>query len=648
MSMMGRGGPPQKAIAFGASLKRILGLMRPDRLRMAWVIFLAAVSVLLSVAAPKVLGHATDLIFQGVVGKMLGGQFPAGTSKEQAVAALRAANQGQLADLVSGTDAVIGQGIDFQALGWVMLSVLLLYVISFFFNWSQGYITTGIVQRAMYRLRQDVEAKLDRLPMRHFQEASRGDVLSRVTNDIDNFAQTLNQTLTQLLTSVLTVIGVIAMMFSISWSLALIALCSVPLIAGITVLVARRSRVQFVAQWKTTGELNGHIEEMFTGHEIVKAFGQQKAAIEKFELANDGLYKSSSRAQFISGIIMPSTGFVANLSYVAIAVVGALQITAGQITLGSVQAFIQYSRQFSQPIAQIGGMINLLQSGVASAERVFKLLDEPEQSPDHEPAASLGRPGEPIQGRVVFDRVDFSYKADEPLIEDLSLVAEPGQTVAIVGPTGAGKTTLVNLLMRFYDIDSGKISIDGVDTAQLTRDDLRQRFGMVLQDAWLFSGTIRDNLAYGRLDASEAEIIEAAEATYVDHFVRALPDGYDTVLSDDGDSLSQGQRQLMTIARAWLANPSILILDEATSSVDTRTEVLIRQAMGRLREDRTSFVIAHRLSTIRDADLILVMDHGRIIEQGTHEELLAADGFYEKLYMSQFGDPMVEEQVPAV
>lgn len=642
MSMMGA--PAQKAKSFGPSIKRILGLMRPDRLRMVWVIFLAAVSVLLSVAAPKVLGHATDLIFQGVIGKMLGTQFPAGTSKEQAVQALRQAGQGSLADLVNGTDAVIGQGIDFQALGWVMLSVLMLYLISFFFNWSQGFITTGVVQRAMYRLRKDVQAKLDRMPMSHFQETSRGDVLSRVTNDIDNFAQTLNQTLTQLLISVLTVIGVIGMMFSISWSLALIALCAIPLIGLVTVMVAKRSRVQFAAQWKTTGELNGHIEEMFTGHEIVKAFGQQQAAIDKFNVANEGLFKSSSKAQFISGIIMPSTGFVANLSYVAIAVVGALQITAGQITLGSVQAFIQYSRQFSQPIAQIGGMINLLQSGVASAERVFDLLDEKEQSPDYEPAAKLGA----VQGRVVFDAVDFRYKTDEPLIEGLSLVAEPGQTIAIVGPTGAGKTTLVNLLMRFYDIDSGRITIDGVDTAHLSRDDLRRRFGMVLQDAWLFSGTIRENLAYGRLDATEDEIIAAAEATHVDHFVRSLPDGYDTVLSDDGDSLSQGQRQLMTIARAWLANPSILILDEATSSVDTRTEVLIRQAMNRLRADRTSFVIAHRLSTIRDADLILVMDHGRIIEQGSHDELLAAGGFYERLYMSQFGDPMVEEQVPAV
>ncbi|WP_394940901.1 ABC transporter ATP-binding protein [Psychromicrobium sp. YIM B11713] len=639
MSMMGRGGPPQKAMTFGPSLKRILGLMKPDRPRMIWVIVLAAVSVSLSVAAPKVLGHATDLIFQGVIGKML----PAGVSQAQAVAGLRAQGQNQLADMLSAMNVTPGQGVDFAALGGVMLLVLFLYAVSFFFNWSQGYITTGIVQRSMYRLRRDIEAKLDRLPMSHFQETSRGDVLSRVTNDIDNFSQTLNQTLTQLLTSVLTVIGVIAMMFSISWSLGLIALCAIPLIAGITVLVAKRSRVQFMAQWKTTGELNGHIEEMFTGHEIVKAFGQQQAAIDKFKAANEGLYRSSSKAQFISGIIMPSTNFVSNLSYVVIAVVGALQITAGQITVGGVQAFIQYSRQFSQPIAQIGGMINLLQSGVASAERVFELLDEKEQSPDHSPAQTL----EKVEGRVVFDSVDFRYKADEPLIEDLSLIAEPGQTVAIVGPTGAGKTTLVNLLMRFYDIDSGTISIDGVDTAKMTRDDVRSRFGMVLQDAWLFSGTIRENLAYGRLDASDEEIHQAAVATHVDHFVRALPEGYDTVLSDDGDTLSQGQRQLMTIARAWLANPSILILDEATSSVDTRTEVLIRRAMNRLREDRTSFVIAHRLSTIRDADLILVMDHGKIIEQGRHEELIAAKGFYEKLYMSQFGDPLIDEAAVA-
>ncbi|MCQ9164706.1 MULTISPECIES: ABC transporter ATP-binding protein [unclassified Arthrobacter] len=639
MSMMrGRGAPPQKPMAFGPSLKRILRLLAVDRLRMVWVVVLAAVSVGLSVVAPKVLGHATDIIFNGVVGQMLD-RFPKGTTKDQAVAALRAAGQGQLADMLSGMNVVPGQGLDLNALGAVLLIVLALYIAAFFFNWSQGYITTGIVQRAMYRLRRQIEDKLDRLPMSHFQQESRGDVLSRVTNDIDNFSQTLNQTLTQLLIAGLTVVGVLGMMFSISPLLAVISLVTVPLIAGLTVVIAKRSRVQFMVQWKSTGDLNGHVEEMFTGHEIVKAFGRQEAAIEKFQVSNDELYTSSAKAQFISGIIMPSMNFVSNLNYVVVAVLGGIQVASGVITIGSVQAFIQYSRQFSQPMAQIGSMINLLQSGVASAERVFELIDAPEQRPDHVPAATLPV----VAGRVVFDHVNFSYKPDEPLIRDLSLAAEPGETVAIVGPTGAGKTTLVNLLMRFYEIDSGRISIDGVNTAELTRDELRRKFGMVLQDAWLFGGTIRENLAYGKLDATEAEITAAAEATHVDHFVRSLPDGYDTVLTDDGGGLSQGQRQLMTIARAWIANPGILILDEATSSVDTRTEVLIRQAMNRLRKGRTSFVIAHRLSTIRDADLILVMNDGRIIEQGTHEQLLEQHTFYYDLYMSQFGDPLVEE-----
>ena len=639
MSMMrGRGGPPQKAISFGPSLKRILRLMAPDKMRIAFVVAMAAVSVGLSVVAPKVLGNATDIIFNGVVGKMLS-QFPAGTTKEQAVAALRASGQGQLADMLNAMNVVPGQGMDLAALGAVLMVVLSLYVMAFFFNWSQGFITTGIVQRAMYRLRRDIEAKLDRLPMSHFQQESRGDVLSRVTNDIDNFSQTLNQTLTQILIAVLTVCGVLGMMFSISPLLAGIALLTVPIIAAMTVMIAKRSQVQFAEQWKSTGDLNGHVEEMFTGHEIIKAFGQQEQAIEKFRLTNDRLYESSARAQFISGIIMPGTNFVSNLNYVVVAVLGGIQVAQGVLTIGSVQAFIQYSRQFSQPMAQLAGMINLLQSGVASAERVFDLLDAAEQRPDHHPAAELAKPA----GRVVFDHVNFSYTPGEPLIRDLSFTAEPGETIAIVGPTGAGKTTLVNLLMRFYEIDSGTITVDGVNTAHLTRDDLRSQFGMVLQDAWLFGGTIRENLAYGKLDATEAQILEAAEATHVDHFVRSLPDGYDTYLTDDGGGLSQGQRQLMTIARAWVANPGILILDEATSSVDTRTEVMIRHAMNLLRDNRTSFVIAHRLSTIRDADLILVMDQGRIIEQGSHTELLARRGFYYDLYMSQFGDPLVEE-----
>ncbi|AIY00350.1 putative ABC-type multidrug transport system, ATPase and permease component [Arthrobacter sp. PAMC 25486] len=639
MSMMrGRGGPPQKAMSFGPSLKRILGLIAPDKWRITAVVVMATISVGLTVVAPKILGHATDLIFNGVVGKMLA-QFPAGTTKDQAVAALRASGQGQLADMLSGMNVVPGQGLDLAALGGVLTLVLCLYVAAFFFNWSQGYMTTGIVQRAMYRLRRDIEEKLDRLPMAHFQQESRGDLLSRVTNDIDNFSQTLNQTLTQILIAVLTVGGVLGMMFSISPLLAGISLLTIPLIAAMTVMIAKRSQVQFAAQWRSTGELNGHVEEMFTGHEIIKAFGQQQQAIDKFAESNDELYTSSAKAQFISGIIMPGTNFVSNLNYVVVAVLGGIQVAQGVLTIGSVQAFIQYSRQFSQPLSQIASMINLLQSGVASAERVFDLIDAPEQSPDHVPAAVLAEPA----GRVVFDHVSFGYTPETPLIQDLSFTAEPGETVAIVGPTGAGKTTLVNLLMRFYEIDGGTITIDGVNTAHLTREDLRSQFAMVLQDAWLFGGTIRENLAYGKLDATEAQIIEAAEATHVDHFVRSLPDGYETVLTDDGGGLSQGQRQLMTIARAWVANPGILILDEATSSVDTRTEVMIRQAMNKLRANRTSFVIAHRLSTIRDADLILVMDQGSIIEQGSHKELLARKGFYYDLYMSQFGDPLVEE-----
>ena len=644
MSMLrGRGGPPQqKAVNFGPSLKRILLLMAPDKARMALVLVMAAIAVGLSVLAPKLLGRATDIIFDGVVGKMLQ-QFPPGTTQNQAVAALRASGEGQLADMLAATNVTPGQGLDLSALGAVLLLVLGLYVVAFFFNWSQGYMTTGIVQRAMYRLRRNIEEKLDRLPLAHFHQESRGDVLSRVTNDVDNFGQTLNQTLTQILISVLTVCGVLGMMFSISPLLAGISLLTLPLVAVLTVLIAKRSQVQFAAQWKSTGDLNGHVEEMFTGHEIVKAFGQQEAAIAKFKVSNDKLFESSAKAQFISGLIMPSTNFVANLNYVVIAVLGGIQVAQGVITIGSVQAFIQYSRQFSQPMAQLASMINLLQSGVASAERVFALLDAQEQRPDHSPAAQLAQPA----GRVVFERVNFSYTPDKPLIKDLSFLAEPGETVAIVGPTGAGKTTLVNLLMRFYEIDTGTITIDGVDTAELTRDDVRSQFGMVLQDAWLFGGTVRENLVYGRLEATEADILEAAKATHVDHFVRSLPDGYNTVLTDDGGGLSQGQRQLMTIARAWIANPRILILDEATSSVDTRTEVMIRQAMNRLRAHRTSFVIAHRLSTIRDADLILVMDHGEIIEQGSHEQLLGSKGFYYDLYMSQFGDPMVEEAARA-
>ena len=517
----------------------------------------------------------------------------------------------------------------------LLMAVLAIYLASFFFGWAQARVTARIVQNAMYRLRREVDAKLFRLPMSHFQQQSRGDVLSRVTNDIDNLAQTLSQSITQVITSVLTIVGVLGMMLWISPLLALIAVLTVPVSALVTVLIARRSQVQFKAQWKTTGEVNGYIEEMFTGQDVVKAFGQQERVVEGFHPGNERLYESSFRAQFVSGVIMPTMTFIANLNYVAVAVVGGIQVAGGALSIGGVQAFVQYSRQFSQPLGQLGGLINMLQSGLASAERVFALLDAKEIEPDPRDPVRLGR----VRGDVAFRRVSFSYSPHAPLIQDLSFEAKPGQTVAIVGPTGAGKTTLVNLLMRFYDVDSGEILLDGVNTMTMTRDDVRRSIGMVLQDAWLFEGTVRENLAYGAPDATDEQIVEAAKATHVDHFVRSLPEGYDTVLSADGGSLSQGQRQLITIARAWLANPSILVLDEATSSVDTRTEVAIRLAMGALREARTSFVIAHRLSTIRDADVILAVRDGRIVEQGTHEALLDAGGFYAQLYQSQFSEP---------
>jgi ATP-binding cassette subfamily B protein len=511
--------------------------------------------------------------------------------------------------------------------------VVAIYVASALFSWVQGLITTGVVQRTVFRLREEVEAKLGRLPLKYFDGQPRGEVLSRVTNDIDNVAQTLQQTLSQLITSVLTVVGVLGMMFWISPLLAVVALVTIPLSVVVTAAIAKRSQPQFVAQWKWTGSLNAHIEEMYTGHALVKVFGRQRQAVGEFHDQNAELYQASFKAQFISGIIQPAMGFIANLNYVIVAVVGGLRVASGAMTLGDVQAFIQYSRQFTQPITQIASMMNLLQSGVASAERVFELLDAPEQEPD---PAEPARLPERVQGRVVFEDVSFRYVEDTPLIEDLSLVAEPGQTVAIVGPTGAGKTTLVNLLMRFYEIDGGRITLDGVDTRATTRDALRSQVGMVLQDTWLFGGTIRENIAYGAPDVPEERLVEAAVATHVDQFVRSLPDGYDTVIDDEAANLSAGEKQLLTIARAFLADPAILVLDEATSSVDTRTEVLVQQAMNALRSGRTSFVIAHRLSTIRDADVILVMEHGSIVEQGSHDELLAAGGAYARLYASQF------------
>ncbi|TDE09639.1 ABC transporter ATP-binding protein [Jiangella asiatica] len=633
----GMAGPPQKPMDFGPSAKRLIGRLRPERAGVVLVIALAVVSVALNAIGPRILGHGTDLVFAGVVGR----QLPEGASKEQAVEQLRADGQDTFADMVSAMDVTPGQGIDFVDLRWVLLGVLALYVGASMFMWIQAYLLNTIVQRTVFRLRAEVEEKIHRLPLRYFDTNSRGDVLSRVTNDIDNVSQSLQQTMSQLLTSLLTVLGVLAMMIWISPLLALIALVTVPLSMVVTAVIAKRSQKLFVAQWAHTGALNGQIEEAYTGHTLVRVFGRQREVEEAFGGKNEELYKASFGAQFVSGIIMPAMFFLGNLNYVAIAVVGGLRVASGSMSLGEVQAFVQYTRQFTQPLTQLASMANLLQSGVASAERVFQLLDEPEQVPEASTPPALGP--QP-RGRVAFEHVSFSYDQDLPLIEDLSLVAEPGRTVAIVGPTGAGKTTLVNLIMRFYELDAGRITIDGVDIADLRRDDLRSSIGMVLQDTWLFGGTIRDNIAYGDPGASEERIRAAAEATYVDRFVHSLPDGYDTVIDEEGDNISAGEKQLLTIARAFLADPSILILDEATSSVDTRTEVLVQQAMAALRSDRTSFVIAHRLSTIRDADLILVMQNGAIVEQGSHVELLERRGAYFELYNSQFALPAVDSE----
>lgn len=623
------GMPGEKSVDFRGSSRRLLRVLRPERAWLAVIVVLGVASVALVVTGPWLLGRATDVIFDGVLGR----QLPAGATQAEAVEGLRAQGQGQLADLVSGTGAVPGVGIDFGALRAILVLVLVVYVGSFLFGWLQARLTTGVVQRTVYAMREEVEAKLARLPLSYFDRQQRGEVLSRVTNDIDNVGQTMQQTLSQLITSVLTVVGVLVMMFWISPLLALVALVTVPVSVVVTAQIAKRSKPQFVAQWAATGRLNAHIEEMYTGHALVKVFGRQREAVETFGAQNAELYDASFKAQFISGTIMPAMGFLANLNYVIVAVVGGLRVASGAISLGDVQAFIQYSRQFTQPLTQIASMMNLLQSGVASAERVFELLDADEQSPD--PATPAQVPA-PVRGRVAFEDVSFRYDDETPLIEHLSLVAEPGQTIAIVGPTGAGKTTLVNLLMRFYEVGSGRITLDGVDTATMTRDDLRSQIGMVLQDTWLFGGTIADNITYGADDVTPERMVAAAEATHVDRFVRTLPDGYETVIDDEGDNVSAGEKQLLTIARAFLADPAILVLDEATSSVDTRTEVLVQQAMGVLRAGRTSFVIAHRLSTIRDADVILVMEHGSIVEQGNHTELLEAGGAYARLYASQF------------
>jgi ATP-binding cassette subfamily B multidrug efflux pump len=594
----GRSGGPfggarvaEKSLNFLPSLRRLLGQLRPERWVLLGAIALTVAGIGMSVLGPRILGQATDIIVTGVTGN---------------------------------------RRLDFTALRNTLLLALGLYVASSLVLLLQGYLLNGAVQRSVRRLRDSVEAKIHRLPLSYFDRQTRGELLSRVTNDIDNVAQSLQQTLSQLLTSLLTVVGVTVMMFVISPVLAVIALVTIPVAIGVTTVIGKRAQRLFVAQWKSTGELNSHIEEAFTGQSLVKVFGRQREVEQVFAERNDAVFRASFGAQFVSGLIMPTMFFIGNLNYVVIAVVGGLRVASGTMTLGDVQAFIQYSRQFTQPLTQVASMANLLQSGVASAERVFEVLDAEEQT--LEGTAALP----PVRGRVDFEHVSFSYSPDQPLIEDLTITAEPGRTVAIVGPTGAGKTTLVNLLMRFYDPQSGRILLDGVDVATIPRSVLRAHVGMVLQDTWLFHGTIHDNIAYGRPDATEADILAAAEATFVDRFVRSLPDGYATEIDEEGSNVSAGERQLITIARAFLADPTLLILDEATSSVDTRTEVLVQHAMAALRSSRTSFVIAHRLSTIRDADVILVMEAGAIVEQGNHAELLERRGAYWRLYEAQF------------
>ena len=598
MGRMGGGPPVAKPLAFRKSFRRLLALLRPEALRLVLVIVLAVGSVVFLILGPALLGDATDVIFAGV------------TDPEA--------------------------GVDMTQLAGVLAVLVGVYVLSSVLAWMQARVMVGVTQRTMYKLRRGADHKLGRLPLRYFDDNPRGDVLSRVTNDIDNIGQSLQQSLTQLITAMLTIVGVLVMMLIISPLLVLISVLAVPVSLLITALIARRSQPQFVTQWASTGTLNGHVEEMHTGHSIVKIFGRQDEAIATFTAENERLYEASYRAQFLSGSIQPTLSVVSNLAYVAIAVIGGIRVSSGQLSLGDLVAFIQYSRQFSMPILQMASIVNVLQSAVASAERVFELMDEPEEAADPAEPRDIPVP----KGAIKLEDISFRYRPDVPLIEDLNLSVLPGQTVAIVGPTGAGKTTLVNLLMRFYELDGGRLLIDGVDAREMTRDALRGLFGMVLQDTWLFHGSIRDNIAYGRPGASDEDIVAAAEAAHADHFVRTLEDGYDAVIDDDATNVSAGEKQLLTIARAFLSDPPILILDEATSSVDTRTEVLIARAMERLMQRRTTFVIAHRLSTIRDADTILVMNEGRIVEQGTHAELMDARGFYFDLYHSQFGEPL--------